>query len=668
MKMQQLPMFSRECSWVPPNMNELPSWADAKRVAVDVETKDPDLFDLGPGVRRSDSHMVGVSFAIEGGPKHYLPFAHHLTEDNLDRGNVFRYLKDQAKVFKGSIVGANLGYDLDWLAEDGVEYHGADWFRDVQISAPLLNELHFSYSLENIAIRAGVKGKDEDVFLKAIAHYGLNTKKPKSDLWRLPGRYVGEYAERDVTLPLELLRMHEQQIAAENLQDTFDLESKVLPALVRMRRRGVRVDFDRIEMNEVRFMSRINETLAEIKDATGFQLAATDITVTDALAPVLEHIGIKVPTTDKGNYSVVKEWLAGYSDVPLVGLILKARGFHKSRRDYVTRVRDFATNGRIHATYNQMRNTDDAGSSKGAAFGRLSCQNPNLTQVPARDPEVGPYVRMQYLPEEDEQWYSADFSQQEPRFTFHIAEAMGLAGAHDLCERYRNDPNADSHTMMAEITKLPRDQAKQVFLALVYSMGGAQLCRKLDMPTRFRLMVIDPHSRARYDRYRDTYEEARELAQRVKAAGYNVTRMFLTAGEEGQSVIDKFHTAVPFVREMAQQMEKLATQQGFIVTEDGRVCRFRPEQDGPGYEGAHKALNRKVQGSAAGQTKQALVFADAEGIPLQLQIHDELTVSAPNHDMPRQLQRIMINSMPISIPTKVDLEFGPNWGQAKEAA
>ena len=665
--MQQVPMFTPDCAWVPPNLNELPSWANAQRVAVDVETKDPDLFDLGPGVRRDDSYMVGVSFAIEGGPKHYLPFAHNLTEDNLDRDACFRYLRDQAKHFKGEIVGANLGYDLDYLAEEEIEFNAASWFRDVQISAPLINELHMSYSLENILIRAGIPGKSEEVFLNAIAAFGLDVKHPKRDLWRLPGRYVGEYAERDVTAPLEVLRIHEKEIERQGLQDMFDLESKVLPALLRMRRRGVKIDFDRIEMNEVRFGSRINETLAKVKDATGFQLTAEDITVTGAVAPVLEHIGIKVPTTDKGNPSIKKEWLASYEHVPLVALILKARGFHKARRDYVTRIRDFETNGRIHATYNQMRNTAEDGSTKGAAFGRLSCQNPNLTQVPARDPEIGPYVRMQYLPEDGEQWYSADFSQQEPRFTFHFAEQMGLPGAHELCEEYRRNPDTDSHQMMADLTKLARDPAKQVFLACVYSMGGAKLCGTLKLPTRFKLIVVNPDTRQSFDRYRDTYAEARELSQRIKQQGFNVIRMFLTAGEEGQAILDQFHAAVPFVKELARRVEKIADRDGFIVTEGGRICRFPPEDVGAGYMFTHKALNRKVQGSAAIQTKIALVHADEERIPLQLQIHDELTLSSGGTSIPYRLRDIMVESLQISVPTKVDLEYGPNWGEAKNA-
>ena len=170
----QLSLFAPESPWRPPALSILPSWKGAKRVAVDTETRDPDLRELGPGVRRpNDSYICGYSFAIDGGPAFYLPVA-HLGGDNVeDPEGAWRYLEDQAKDFDGEIVGQNLSYDLDFLAEPrqpskmapakpAIVFRGAKAFRDTMVADALCNELQNSYSLDAIAARRGLPGKQEE--------------------------------------------------------------------------------------------------------------------------------------------------------------------------------------------------------------------------------------------------------------------------------------------------------------------------------------------------------------------------------------------------------------------------------------------------------------------------------------------------------------------------
>ncbi len=163
-------------------------------------------------------------FAIEDGPRHYLPIRHECGR-NLPEAAVWAYLKDQAAVFEGSIVGAKLGYDLDYLAENGVVFVKAKWFRDVQVADPLIYNLHMSYSLDAIAERMGLPGKDESLLKGAAIAYGVH---PKGGLWRLPAELVGPYAEQDVALPHQLLRRQEKLIEEKNLQQIWDLESQLL--------------------------------------------------------------------------------------------------------------------------------------------------------------------------------------------------------------------------------------------------------------------------------------------------------------------------------------------------------------------------------------------------------------------------------------------------------
>ena len=107
--------------------------------------------------------------------------------------------------------------------------------------------------------------------------------------------------------------------------------------------------------------------------------------------------------------------------------------------------------------------------------------NPNLQQIPARDPEIGPLIRSLFLPEEGEQWASIDYSQQEPRILVHYAHVYGksrdvpLRGVEEFVTSYREDPDMDFHTMVAEMADIPRKQAKTINLGMMYGMGVAKL-------------------------------------------------------------------------------------------------------------------------------------------------------------------------------------------------
>ena len=198
----QLGFFTPKATWELPSMSDLPSWKGAKRIAIDCETRDPSIGnELGPGDLR-DGYTVGWAFAIDGGPKHYLPFRHE-GGDNLPPEQVLGYLRSQVKEFTGEYVGANLSYDVGYGYADGFEWNPEAKFRDVQIADPLIYELHMSYSLKSIGERHGIQSKDETMLIEAARSFGLD---PKKGLWRLPGKFVGDYAEQDVASPLELLR------------------------------------------------------------------------------------------------------------------------------------------------------------------------------------------------------------------------------------------------------------------------------------------------------------------------------------------------------------------------------------------------------------------------------------------------------------------------------
>lgn len=646
----QMPLFAPESQWAPPSLGSLPSWADAKRVCVDVETKDPHLKQLGIGVRRG-GFITGVSFTIEDGPSAYLPMRHE-GGDNLDERQVLAYLRDQAKVFKGDLVGANLQYDLDYLLEDEVDFKEVRYFRDIQIADPLIYELHHSFSLQNIAERNGLPGKDVSLLEEAARIYGVD---PKSGMWRLPARYVGPYAEADTQQPLLIMRRQERRIDDEDLWGVWNLESRVLPCLVRMRRRGVRVDLDKLRQVEEWSMTQEAEALARVKHHTGHSIAIGDVWKAGALAPALEAIGIKLEETSTGQPQIDK-FLLGGIDHEVAKSIGWARKVNKLRTTFAASVRNYMVDGRIHCTFNQIAREDEKGDQKGARYGRLSCVDPNLQQQPSRD-EFAQMWRSIYIPEEGCEWVANDYSQQEPRWTTHFAAVMDLPKARVAAQAYWDDPNLDNHQFMADLTGLPRKYAKNLYLGLCYGEGGAKLSRDCGLPTRWAL--ASGRGRERRVSYHATREEALEARREVED-GY----MFEAAGEEGQEIIDRFDNRAPFIKQLAKKAEAQAKKNGFIKTIGGRKLHFPQKPDGS-YDWTHKALNRLIQGSSADQTKEALVELDAAGHFIQLQVHDEIDGSVSSRDEAYAMANVMRDIRKAEVPFRVDTEIGPSWGEAK---
>jgi DNA polymerase I-like protein with 3'-5' exonuclease and polymerase domains len=627
-------LFLPDCDWKPPKLSELPRWKEARRIAVDVETCDPQLRKLGPGVRRG-AYIAGIAFAIEDGPGFYLPIQ-HLGGDNLDREKVLEYVRDQAAEFEGDICGANLGYDLDFLAEVGIEFPKVRWFRDVQVAEPLIDELQNQYNLDAIGKRYGFKGKSKNIMQEAAEAYGLKGNLG-GNIHKLPGRFVAEYGIQDVHLPLQLLRKQERKIDDAGLWDIYNLESKVLPVLHRMRRRGVRIDFDRLEQIEKWSETEEKKALDIVAHHTNVRIAVGDVWKPEEFARALKEIGITPPMTNakKPKPSITKEFLDSI-DHPLAEALKRARQVNKVRSTFVESLRRYAIGDRIHCVMNQLRKEKDDGDLGGAAYGRVSSEHPNLQQQPARDPEIGPMWRSVYVPDEGGLWGCADYSQQEPRLLTHYAELAGCARAAQAAERYREDPNTDNHQMMADLTGLPRKQAKNIFLGLCYGMGQAKLAHEIGLPTDW-----------------------------IFSAKFG--RMIEVAGKEAQAILKTFNNRAPYVKELARKLEAKAKERGYIITILGRHCHF-PEDEHGNFDWTHKALNRLIQGGSADQTKAAMVAADAEGFPLQLQVHDELDLTVAVPEQLLDLAEIMRNVVKLNVPSKVDPEIGPNWGEIKELA
>ncbi len=617
----QMPMFQPPTEWVMPD--SYPDLSQAAEVAIDLETRDPNLITLGSGWPRKDGEIIGIAVAVEGG-QWYFPIRHQIGP-NFDARMTLQWLQDVCKINRDYIF-HNAPYDVGWLLAEGVRIHGR--IVDTMVVAPLLDENRFSYSLNAIGRDYLQERKSEKELREAAEAFGVN---PKSEMYKLPAAHVGKYAEQDAALTLKLWKHFQALIVKEDIQDIFDLELRVLNTIIPMRERGVRVDLEKAELIKKDLESREEHLLAQILAQSG---VAVEIWAAESVAKVFDALGLTYSKTEKtGAPSFTKGFLANHPH-EVAQMIVQAREYQKARSTFVDTILKHQVNGRIHAELHPLRS--DGG---GTVTGRFSYSNPNLQQIPARHGEIGPMIRSLFLPEEDALWGAFDYSSQEPRIVVHYAKLMGFRGALDFAQQYNIDARTDFHQMAADIVGVPRKQAKDINLGLFYGMGSKKLAASLGLE----------------------FEDAQEL--------------FAT-----------YHDKVPFVRELSEYTTNRASNRGVIRTLLGRRCRFdkwepnkygswKPltyqeayAEHGPAIKRAftYKALNKLIQGSAADQTKAAMVALADEGILPMIQVHDELDISVESEEQAKRIAEIMETCVDLEVPSVVDAEFGPNWGEAKQ--
>ena len=627
----QLPLMEPESTWKMPELADLPDFRNAKLIALDVETKDPNIKTTGPSIR-TGGYTVGTGIAIDGGPKFYLPYRHDNGE-NLPHENIKRYLNDNLKQFTGSITGANLGYDLDYLMEEDVQFNSNIKFKDIQVAEPLLNEHKFSYSLDNLASQYLGERKDKTLMTEAAAAFGIKPKDVMANLWQLPAKYVGLYGEQDLALPLKIIKLQEKEIERQGLSNIYELETDLLPVLIRMRRRGVRIDTNHLNYVENFCFGKAKEAADFLKHHTGVDIGPRDFLKKELLHRAFEKDGIDAP------HNINKEWLSSVAEnSPVADAILKGRRYGKIENDFVQSIKNHLVGDRVHCTFNALRRNKDENKeddkTKGTITGRISSDNFNVQQQPGRDPELGPMWRKNFVPDHGGLWASLDYSQQEPRMLTHFAELCKFPKAYEAAEKYRTDPSTDNHQMMADLADISRKAAKEIFLGLCYGMGEPKLCRKLGLPTE----IIT-----------NKYGRRQEVA-----------------GPEGKKLLRAFSSKVPYVKKMAWKTREVAEEKGYVTTLLGRRCRFELSRDGMNYDWTSNALNKLIQGSSADQTKKALLLMDQAGFEPQIQVHDEICLTVENEAQALDISDIMLNCVELNVPSKVDVEVGISWGDSME--
>ena len=613
----KVPLFEAQTEWNEPE--EYPDLRKYDEIAIDLETRDPDLKSKGSGSIIGNGEVVGIAVAVPG-RKFYFPIAHG-SGPNMDRKKTLEWFKDicesdAVKIFHNAM------YDVCWIKSMGLKINGQ--IVDTMIAASLIDENRFRFDLNSLSWDYLGHGKNEVALNEEAKSRGLD---PKADMWQLPAMYVGSYAEKDAELTLELWQIFKKELMHQDVESIFELETDLFPCLVDMRFLGVRVDVQRAHKLKQQLTLQEEELLHKIKKETQIDV---QLMAARSVAKVFDKLGLPYERTAKSQApSFTKNFISNHSH-PVVRMIAQAREVNKAHTTFIDTIIKHEHKGRIHADINQIRS--DYG---GTVTGRFSYSNPNLQQLPARNKDLGPMIRSIFIPEEGHTWGCFDYSQQEPRLVVHYASLHKFPSVNDVIDSYENDTSTDFHQVVADMAKIPRSQAKTINLGLFYGMGKAKLQAELGV----------------------SKDKAAEL-------------------------FDQYHAKVPFVKQLMNSASNRAQERGQIRTLLGRLCRFHlwePNQfgmhkaltheealqeHGPGIRRAYtyKALNKLIQGSAADMTKKAMLDLYKSGIVAHIQIHDELCVSVQDEEQAKQIVEIMENAVTLEVPNKVDYEKGETWG------
>lgn len=662
---EQVPLMTPKSEWVRPEC--LPDLARIEEIALDTETVDHGIAGgRGPGWYKRDGHVAGVGVAWRTGTeiqRIYVPIAHPDT-DNFPKEQVARWVTDITKSKR--VVMFNAGYDVGWLNADmGVPIPRS--IDDASCAAFMVDENREDLSLDGVCAWRGVEGKDLGALREAANAFGYPAKDAVKIIGRLPARYAAAYGAQDPVSTLLAMESLRPEMVRQGLLQAYQTEMRLIPLLHAMRKKGIRIDVDRAERFQQKLVERAERAMADLTDRLKTRVGEDEVRGHLWLARTFDAERIAVPRRG-GKHTFERDWMRR-SDHPVVRLVAEARQCLDMAEKFVGNyLLGFANNGRIHATVNQWLYEEDGNrGSSGTRSHRLSYANPPLQQAPSRPEPFDGWdltgenaieYRGCFQAEEGQLWFGPDYNQQEFRHIVADAEKHGLEKADVAAQKYRDDPETDFHVLVAELTGLPRRHAKDCNFAKAFGAG---------IP-KFATMTAKPL-------------------------------------EEATEIMGQYDKELPFVKQLAGKCQNFAERKGYINMFDGArshfdawevswlgrdefrrgieeghrmdACSFEEARDRqriPGHPWGdnrlkrafvHKAMNRRIQGNGARQTKMAMAQCWDEGFVPLLQMHDQICFSLSDPKDGSRIEEIMRTVYTCSVPFSVEGDWGINWGRAK---
>lgn len=633
-------------------MIQYPDLSQAELICFDIETKDPELKEKGTSVYRGTGHILGVGLS-DGVFSEYYDLGHPGISPELRAKNL-NYVKETLanNVPK---IGTNILYDMDWLVNgEHLVINGK--LNDVIVAESLINEYRPSYSLDSLAqIYLGEHKRNEEI--QAYCDSKGWKGDPREHLWKMSWETVRSYVLGDVEQPIRIFKKQWEKISKthkfhrngeerfESLEGIYDIEMRVHPALLKMRKNGVRVNKKKLIETGMVCQNRIEELDEDLERISGIRYFNPNSgkNMTDMFKkndiPIVYN-----PPTDKmvergikqGNPSFKKGILKNLEDkYPEVAKVLEDRHYKTIMSFFVNPYPRMMVGDKLHCNFYPTKRDEG-----GTVTGRYSSSKPNLQQVSSKKEDDlrgflrGQIIRKCFIPLDGYSWLKNDWSQIEYRIIAHYAIGPG---ADEIRSRYNNDPNTDYHDEIGEITGL----------------------------------ITHPHGT-------DQYENERKITKTLNfgtAYSMGAKTMAVEYGwdiDYAYQVFDLYHNRVPFIKETSRVVGNAAKSRGFIKTILGRHCHM------PSSNKSYVMFNRLIQGSAADVMKKAMVDAyeaglfGGEGDPLvpHLTVHDEMDCSIQNSragvEAGKELQHIMEHCVDMKVPIICDSEVGTNWGSLEK--
>jgi len=570
----------------------------AKTLCLDTETND---------VRPMRASIVGIGLGIHPKLAWYIPL-----NGNLGKVKALNFLRPLLENPAIGFIGHNIKYDLHVLLNEGILLSKIAF--DTILASYLVSPQNPRHNLDQLSLEkfGKVKIPIEDL---------LGKGKKQISMDQVPIEQVTAYCCEDVDYTLRLKELFEKEILTQGVQDVFEnIEIPLISILAKMERNGIYVDVHKLEHMSKELAQQIKTLEQRIH-----QMAGEDFNVSSPkqLSQILfEKMGLTPPRKTTTGYSTAADVLESLQETaPIVGEIIKYRLLEKLRSTYADALPNevFPKTHRIHCSFNQSV----------AATGRLSCQNPNLQNIPIRSVE-GRKIREAFQPQHPHSSFvSADYSQIELRLLAHLSEDPQLLRA------FREGEDIHAYTAslvfnvpLKEVSSEMRSRAKAVNFGILYGQQAFGLSQELSIGLKEAAEFIETY----FQRYPRVKEYLNFCKESVRKSGRSVT---LTGR---QRPIPEILNKNPMIRSSAERL----------------------------------AVNTPLQGTAADLIKMAMIQVDqllsrdASLGMMILQIHDELLFEVPDstaHKLSSAVKKIMENVLTLKIPLVVDISIGKNWSE-----
>jgi hypothetical protein len=415
------PFASVRTDWQAPK--ELPDLRRVGTISIDLETKDDGIREgRGSSWPWRGGHISGINigWSEEGDVRAIYAPMRHPDSDNFDPVAVHQWIKDH--IAAGLVFTTkNAVYDWGWLrTEAGIVMPPPKQIVEIDVLAAHVDENQFDFSLDAIAKRCGLAGKDETLLNEAVLALVLASGKKlgkkklntKEYLWQLPARFVGPYAEGDAIATLLIPEKLYPIIDAEGTRAACDLDRDLLAMVLEMRLNGIRVNEDSVVQARDQILVKRDAALKELSAQHGAGVSMDEINSPEWKERAFKQYGLTTPklTPKKGKMSFAKGggkdgWMTKHKHW-LPRLIATASKYDGAACKFLEgHILKHIVNGRIHSEMHILRSEDG-----GARSSRFSYSDPPLQQMPSRDPELGPLIRGCFEAEDNESWCDPDAS------------------------------------------------------------------------------------------------------------------------------------------------------------------------------------------------------------------------------------------------------------------